>query len=327
MKRLLLLLLCIVLPLCAACNNAPADTDINAGNSSVSSAVSSDETPATAESDIADDVLPPSAAQQPVTDYWYEHMTDVQKGYYNTIYTQVESMNTEPFLITHNDEELSGNVNIALCGLLSDHPEIFWVSGSYEVLMDTHGDYYLTLKYEMESSERDQKRTLIENKVSEILNNTESLSYFEKEVYFHDYLCDTVVYTSENGQMCYTAYGALLDGKAVCEGYSRAMQLLCKRAGINCTLVRGTADGVAHMWNIVELSGEWYQLDVTWDDVSNKANFYNYFNLTSAQMYTTHTAYQNLKNDNLKEVELTTGYNYYLPLCSGTYYSRDRIGK
>lgn len=327
MKKLLSLLLCTALFLsAAACNNAP-DIDSIEGNSKVTDSVQSEVVLSEPTVSETDNTPAPMTPQQAVTDYWYEHMTDTQRKYYNIVLSEIEEMNTEPFFITANDPELSGNVNIALSGVLSDHPEIFWVSSSYELLMDTKGEYYLTVKYEMDLSEREKKRTELENKVDQIVKQTEGLSYFEKEVYFHDYLCKNVEYTSENGEMCYTAYGALLDGKSVCEGYSRAMQLLCKRTGINCTLVRGRAGGVAHMWNVVELLGEWYQLDVTWDDVKDTSNHYRYFNLTSAEMYKTHTAQQNLKNDNLQEVELTTGYNYYLPLCDGTYYNSARIGK
>ena len=322
MKKLLLLLLCIsVLTSFAACDkNVRLDGDTDSAVSSdiseeISSGVSSSEIIVTP---------PPTAEQQPVSDYWYEHMTDTQRNYYNILLREIENMNTEPFYISGGDEDISANVNIVLSGVLSDRPEVFWVSGSYELLMNNYGEYYLTIDYHMEKSERDSKREALQNRVETLIKNTEGMSYFEKEVYFHDYLCENTVYTAEN-EMCYTSYGALLNGKAVCEGYSRAMQLLCKQAGINCTLVRGTADGVAHMWNIVELSGEWYQLDVTWDDMQGAVS-YNYFNLTSAEMFKTHSAGQNLKNDKLQEIGVVAGYNYYLPLCTATYYNRDRIG-
>lgn len=61
----------------------------------------------------------------------------------------------------------------------------------------------------------------------------------------------------------------------VCEGYARALKVLCDRLGIPCVLVDGDAladasagQGVAHLWNYVELDGAWYAVDVTWNDVS-----------------------------------------------------------
>jgi hypothetical protein len=36
--------------------------------------------------------------------------------------------------------------------------------------------------------------------------------------------------------------------------------------GIESTTISGTAGGQPHIWNEVQLDGEWYQVDVTWDD-------------------------------------------------------------
>ncbi len=70
-----------------------------------------------------------------------------------------------------------------------------------------------------------------------------------------------------------------LDGRLgaegpVCEGYARALKVLCDRLGIPCVLVDGQAlaDAEAdlrgpHLWNYVELDGAWYGVDVTWNDV------------------------------------------------------------
>lgn len=67
-------------------------------------------------------------------------------------------------------------------------------------------------------------------------------------------------------------YGALVNGKAVCEGYARAFKVVMDRIGIDCVLVQGVAQGSTdggfepHMWNYVQLDGRWYGVDVTWND-------------------------------------------------------------
>lgn len=68
-----------------------------------------------------------------------------------------------------------------------------------------------------------------------------------------------------------SAYGALVNGKAVCEGYARAFKVVMDELGIECVLVQGYAQGEgggleAHMWNYVKLGGFWYGVDVTWND-------------------------------------------------------------
>lgn len=77
--------------------------------------------------------------------------------------------------------------------------------------------------------------------------------------------------------------------RAVCEGYSRAMQLLLHKAGIECTLVSGAGKktGVAHMWNLVTIDGRNYHVDATWDD-SDDVLRHNYFNLTTEQIEISH---------------------------------------
>lgn len=56
----------------------------------------------------------------------------------------------------------------------------------------------------------------------------------------------------------------------MCEGYAKAMQILCTKAGIKCIPVAGKAyDGGAvqpHLWNKVMIDGEWTNVDLTWDD-------------------------------------------------------------
>lgn len=68
-----------------------------------------------------------------------------------------------------------------------------------------------------------------------------------------------------------TAYGALVNGKAVCEGYSRLYKAVLDALDVECELVSGYyIDGEAfepHMWNYVQAEdGKWYGVDVTLND-------------------------------------------------------------
>ena len=87
----------------------------------------------------------------------------------------------------------------------------------------------------------------------------------------------------------HVAYGALCAHETVCQGYARAVYLLCEAANIPCYYISGDAGG-AHCWNSVQIDGNWYQIDVTWDDeiIDQKwdhgtGNF-EYFLITDAQM-------------------------------------------
>ncbi len=96
--------------------------------------------------------------------------------------------------------------------------------------------------------------------------------------FFNDYLVDTVVYddsvlipNSTGRPFVHTAYGALVNGLAVCDGYAYAMQYLLdgkditNLAGVGYVQYEdGSQEG--HAWNYVYLYGNWYGLDVTWND-------------------------------------------------------------
>jgi len=93
---------------------------------------------------------------------------------------------------------------------------------------------------------------------------------YEKVLSIHDFVCATTVYDIE-GNYVYSAYGALVDKRSVCEGYAEAFKLLCDRNGIACILVSGTGITSSgeenHMWNYVLMDdGQWYAVDTTWDD-------------------------------------------------------------
>ncbi|MFT3952131.1 MAG: transglutaminase domain-containing protein [Oscillospiraceae bacterium] len=117
---------------------------------------------------------------------------------------------------------------------------------------------------------------------------------FQKVKYIHDKIIKNCVY-SDTGSNAYSAYGCLVEGKAVCQGYSEAFMLLCGELGIPCVLITGTdkEDGTNHMWDMVKVSGAWYHIDVTWDDPYKAAAEksyvrYDYFNVTDATIKIDH---------------------------------------
>jgi hypothetical protein len=127
---------------------------------------------------------------------------------------------------------------------------------------------------------------------------TSGMGDFEKELILHDYIVNNVRYDIENEQKdtipdySFEEYGTLVLGVAVCEGYSRAMKLMCDLSGIECIIVTGSSitRGVqeGHAWNIVKIDGEYYHLDVTYDDPvtedGSNAIIHDYFNLSDSEM-------------------------------------------
>lgn len=104
--------------------------------------------------------------------------------------------------------------------------------------------------------------TSVSEKVEEIVTTLirPNMSDYEKALALHDWLIMNADYDYTYSN--YTASGVLLEGKGVCQSYALAYQLLLNEVGIpNCL-----EHGKNHVWNMIELDGEWYHVDVTWDD-------------------------------------------------------------
>lgn len=90
----------------------------------------------------------------------------------------------------------------------------------------------------------------------------------EKALYLHEYMTIHYDYDYEglaNGdELCYTAYSMLEYGKAVCEGYAWLYNILLQRVGIESYIVKSSE--LNHGWNVLNIDGSWYHVDVTWDD-------------------------------------------------------------
>lgn len=126
---------------------------------------------------------------------------------------------------------------------------------------------------------------------------TEEMSDYEKELAVHDWMIawaeyDQAALSSLPGAQptpdSDNPYGFFTGRAAICTGYTSTFQLLMDLLGIECVTVEGTAyNGTEdHAWNMVRLDGDWYCVDVTWDDpVSSTpvspAAAHMYFNVTS----------------------------------------------
>ena len=102
---------------------------------------------------------------------------------------------------------------------------------------------------------------------------------YEKLKFIHDWIADNTEYLDDDTiDDIRTVNGPILNGIAVCAGYALAFQYLAQSLGFDCIYVTGLGnegDAVRHGWNMVKLDGEWYNVDVTWDD-GNRVK-YTYF--------------------------------------------------
>ncbi len=202
--------------------------------------------------------------------------------------------------------------------LTSACPYIDYIGSQYTICID--GEGYVTsveVTYDKTAEEAQAEKEKLDEKIGEILAGIEQgWSDYDKVLYFHDSIILGCTY-DDTADEPYSAYGCLVDGKAVCEGYAKAMQILCTKAGIKCIPVAGKAyDGGTvqpHLWNKVMIDGEWTNMDLTWDDPVTDAGEdyirYDYFGITDAECAKDHTADDN-KFLSYPEA-FSSGANYY----------------
>ncbi len=181
----------------------------------------------------------------------------------------------------------------------ADYPQHFWCDSriQYTISQQSKKIVRLKLSYIMTGETLQRARDDFHKAVLSFLEiaaigNDE----YERELLLHDALAKSIVY-KDGGKHAHNAYGALVMGEAVCEGYARAFQYLLYQSGIQCLMAEGTSikpsTGLSegHAWNVVRIDGQYYHVDLTWDDTDNADTpvMYPYFNLTTAQINENHT--------------------------------------
>jgi len=154
----------------------------------------------------------------------------------------------------------------------------------------------------------DEATNLVDQVAIEILEEIirEDDSEVVKIKAIHDYLATHIIYDPEPiakddyKDLSHTAYGALVDGVAVCDGYAEAFKYLLDKTGIENKLIFGEVDeegnfegAVNHAWNLIKMDGQYYHFDLTWndDDVNNRV-LYEYYRKQSDYFDDTHRWHQ-----------------------------------
>lgn len=122
-------------------------------------------------------------------------------------------------------------------------------------------------------SEIGEINKVVDKVISEKIN--ENMPIKEKIKIIHDYIIDNTEYdklkinnTNDKTYKSQTAYGALINGYATCNGYSDAMAIFLNKLNV----INYKISNNDHIWNLVYLDGKWYHLDLTWDDPISDTN-------------------------------------------------------
>lgn len=207
-----------------------------------------------------------------VTEYQYEYQPPeylTEDEIYDILCTQLGAFKTE---IDLGGSAKKTELAAAAGRVRADHPEYFWTNAfKWQTFgSDTVITYYMSDDYE--ASDIPEMYSKLEKAADDIAAEIpDDISDYEKTVLAHDVIIDLTEYDTDGRDsgtfgLWSTAYGCLLDGKAVCSGYACAFKMIMDRKGIECGMVSGTGKNENHAWNYVLLDGQYYWIDLTWDD-------------------------------------------------------------
>ena len=131
------------------------------------------------------------------------------------------------------------------------------------------------------------KDRFVYDKMVEVIEEeiTDDMTDYEKEKAIYDWQVKWISYSSDNlnpitdGQSeTHTPYGVFRTHNAICVGNTTTFKLFMDALGIPCVIIHSTQNG-EHAWDVVQLDGEWYHVDVTFDGSYNGVPSYSYFNV------------------------------------------------
>lgn len=129
-------------------------------------------------------------------------------------------------------------------------------------------------------------------------NGTSGMSKTEIALAIHDYIALHTRYDyaavesgSKDNPNMYNAYGVLVNGIAVCQGYALAYIDLLREVGVESYFV--SSSNLNHGWNVINTESGWYHSDVTWDDP--RPNIGEYTNDGDYMGYCQHDYFMNTK--------------------------------
>lgn len=247
--------------------------------------------------------------------YSYSLLNESQKELYSILCSSIEAYTEEidgPFFFTPEEFDL------VVYAVFSDHPEYFWAD-------EWCGEYWVTtingkkcirsyqFHYLMKQEDVAVYKELIETQSQKILAEAaKQPTEYLKAKYLHDYIIEHASYNSAAADKidqpshlkgkytvpkeyfsAYSILGFFTRSQIVCSGYAKLFQYLLARSGMYALYVTGDSREEGHAWNIVQIDGDYYHFDLTWDDPvseSEEADMlrYDYFAVTTAEIEKDH---------------------------------------
>ena len=225
------------------------------------------------------------------TNYYYDQLNkDQQRAYYamKQGLLNLQDSISVPML---SKKELSDIYFL----IRMDCPEIFYsVTFSYRYYEDSTM-VELIPQYLFPKDKIKEHRQAMESRVKKLARQAADLDEKGKELFIHDFIVENVKYDKLKKAYSHEIIGALGNGVAVCEGIAKAVKILCDALNIWCIIALSEANpekGIKyrHAWNVIQIKGQYYHLDVTFDNTLSRDDVvrYDYVNLSDKQIFRDH---------------------------------------
>jgi len=252
---------------------------------------------------------------------YYNKLNGNQKKAYKKMEKKIDAAVSAPLSVKLKSNYL--DVIRSIEAMSADRADLF--SGNVAVSFESRGNITKVKFPELNGKKLSKKlRDFVDN------TNLRGADDFETAKNIHDFIINHMEYDFSSDDSLtdkFSMKGALLNKKAVCEGYARTFKYMCDKYDMPCVLVTGigtnplsdSSDKAAnerHMWNYLKLDNSWYAVDTTWDDnLSDETGIcYDYFLVGSdtedsinTPFYKSHirnSTFFNFDVDNVK------GFNY-----------------
>jgi len=255
--------------------------------------------------------------------YHRDQLDEAQQQLYDVVKEGLLNTETEILVqrLGYTDEDLWH----VMWAVIYDTPEMFWVDWLSWNIRDTAEGFVIIPAYGATGDDLAAQVAAFEEATAAFMEDAAKETFatdYDKALFVHDWLCDTVNYDEGVDDLpVHTAYGALVDKKAVCDGYANAYVYLLGKLDITeCYLIGGDTVGndtpYGHAWNLVELDGAAYYVDVTWDDLDNELD------PTTPNEYIVSHSYFLLGEDTMARTHIPDGEFEYPAAIDYNYFSK-----
>lgn len=249
-----------------------------------------------------------TAQAQTVTGYYGSQLSGASLDIYQALAAhQSELMDISEIKVTFTEPILNKDYDGSIAqrawdAFIYDHPEVFWIDISGTTNQGVgYGQYFYTTTLRLQDKQegassynsyyrkhpdelRSDQAQMMAQARSVAAQAAQLGTRYEQVAFIHDWLAannrynDTAAADLSRYPLAHQAVSALVpdrEGGPVCDGYSKAFQLICSLLDIPSVCISGTGisggSAGSHMWNAVQMEdGKWYGVDVTWDDTDSK---------------------------------------------------------